>query len=601
MSEPEPVSDPDPDGPPPLLSPPQRPGPAPAPTRSPRPRSGSAEVDAAIKALVEGAGITGNQDLIAEMLGNVVRIGLDTNDRGRVKLLNVALRDLRRAMEKFHPYRHRRKASIFGSARIAADSGEFAAAREMGAALSDAGWMVITGGGPGVMTAGIEGAGGDDAFGVTIRLPFEPMEGGGIVPEERMVRFRHFFSRKLTFMQESSAYVVFPGGFGTLDETFELLTLVQTGKEPPVPIVLFECGDDLYWRRFVDFLGTELIDAGFIATPDVDLFHVTSSVSEAIEYIADFYSVFHSLRWVDGLLVLRLERVLDEAELAALNERFGDIVTSGRIEAIAPTAAEVEDGDELERPRIAPGSTIVSSPGCTNWCARSAGPERRPRRSSLRSPVTVEDRGGLQHRSTGPAEASLVDGIAVAALVDGAPQALHRQIGQLLGDGVETVSQVIELPGHRRSFARRADHGRRRGGRWRRTAADRAVALLVVSGRWSAPPCPPERATTWDSRIPTARPPGCSTWRSSRVRGPAYSGRVARVCSPRTPPTWCRAAPRGRFGGPARPSGGPPPRQGVSPPSSGSTATRPSPAAGPSSATTRRRGSPARSTAPAVS
>ena len=194
--------------------------------RTARPRTGSPELDAAIVDLVDGAGVEHDRDLVIEMLASVMKLSRDGNTRGDLKIVNTALKELRGAYSAFLPYRARRKASIFGSARIGEADPSYLAAEALGAELAARDWMIITGGGPGIMSAGIRGAGSDNSFGVTIRLPFEAMEGGGILPPDRLVRFRYFFTRKLTFMKESSAYIVFPGGFGTLDETFELLTLL---------------------------------------------------------------------------------------------------------------------------------------------------------------------------------------------------------------------------------------------------------------------------------------------------------------------------------------------------------------------------------------
>lgn len=320
--------------------------------RDTRPRTGNPEVDQAILDLIATAGFTDDVDVLTELISTSVRFGLDGNDRGELKLISSALRDLRRAANQFRPYRDRRKCSIFGSARTPPDATAYVAAEAMGAALAANDWMVITGGGPGIMTAGVEGAGRENSFGVTIRLPFEPMDAGGIVPDERLVRFRHFFSRKLTFMRESSAYVVFPGGFGTLDETFELLTLIQTGKEPPVPVVLFEPEGDSYWKLWREFVNDELLEANLVSPVDLDLVRITSSVDEAIEYIDGFYRVFHSMRYVDGRLVLRLESEVSEATLDRLNTEFADVLVEGSIERTTASEPEVDDDDEVDRPRL---------------------------------------------------------------------------------------------------------------------------------------------------------------------------------------------------------------------------------------------------------
>jgi len=306
-----------------------------------------------VLAVVEAASLRRDEDLLTDMVATVVKIAKESADRGDVKIVNTALRELRQSYLTFAPFRGRRKASIFGSARIAPNSASYLAAEEMGAALAAAGWMVITGGGPGIMTAGVEGAGRDNAFGITIRLPFEPPAAQTIVERDHLVRFRYFFTRKLTFMKESSAYVVFPGGFGTLDETFELLTLMQTGKEPPSPVLLFEPEGETYWATWLEFVIRELVPAGLVAPADLSLVTVTSSVEDSVAEIVAFYENYHSMRWVDDQLVLRLERPLSEARLAELRVEFADIIDHGTLEPIPPFPVEIEDEDEVDRPRLA--------------------------------------------------------------------------------------------------------------------------------------------------------------------------------------------------------------------------------------------------------
>ena len=318
----------------------------------PSPRTGDAASDAAIRELVAICGVHEDGDLLTEMLGNTVRLCRDGSDRGELKLINSALRDLRRASAQFAPYTGRRKCSIFGSARTRPDEPAYIAAQEMGTALAASEWMVITGGGPGIMTAGIDGAGRDNSFGVTIRLPFEPMDGGGIVPMERLVRFRNFFSRKLTFMRQSQAYVVFPGGFGTMDEVFELLVLIQTGKSTPAPVVLFEPVGDNYWGRFMEFLDLELLQAGLISANDLDLVFVTSSPRDALDYINDFYVGYHSMRWVGDELVVRMNREISDERLATLNAAYHDILVSGTIARSKPLPPELDDDDVVHLPRL---------------------------------------------------------------------------------------------------------------------------------------------------------------------------------------------------------------------------------------------------------
>lgn len=320
--------------------------------RGSRARTGDPLVDEAIAKLVEALGVEQDLDLVTEMLTTTAKLTRDAPDRGDLKIVNGALREMRNSFATFAPFRNDRKASVFGSARTHPDEPAYRLALELGRALADAGWMVITGGGPGIMHAAVSGAGRDASFAVTIRLPFEPTAASTLVDDDHLVRFRYFFTRKLTFMKESSAYVVLPGGFGTLDETFELLTLVQTGKESPAPIVLLDPPDDRYWATWIDFIRHELVAAGLVGSDDLDLVHLTSSVPETVAYIQGFYRTYHSMRSVDGRLCIRLEHDIDDTAVALLNAEFADLLAGASIERCGPFPAEIEDRDEPDRPRL---------------------------------------------------------------------------------------------------------------------------------------------------------------------------------------------------------------------------------------------------------
>lgn len=321
-------------------------------TRRIRYRTGDDLLDQRIEELIAEAAITRDQDLYFELLTSVLRMGREGLDRGDLKIANSTLKEMRYAFGVFAPYRQTRKLAIFGSARTGVDEPAYLAARAVGAEIAMDGWMVITGGGPGIMTAGIEGAGADNSFAVSIVLPFEPSGGAVLVGDGRSVNFRYFFNRKLTFMKEASAYVLFPGGFGTMDETFELLTLLQTGRESPAPIVLFEPDGDAYWRSFRHFLDVELLDAGLIRREDLDLFHITNDVADAVQHVTSFYRVYDSLRYVGGRLVLRLRQEPTDEQIELLNERYADIIASGRIERTVASDAEIADDDALTLHRL---------------------------------------------------------------------------------------------------------------------------------------------------------------------------------------------------------------------------------------------------------
>jgi uncharacterized protein (TIGR00730 family) len=218
--------------------------------------------------------------------------------------------------------------------------------------LSEVDWMVITGAGPGIMEAGIEGAGAANSFGVSIRLPFEAGTTQFLADDPKLVNFRYFFTRKVTFVKEAHAFVLLPGGFGTLDEAFELLTLVQTGKAPPAPIVLLDVPGGTYWLTWLQFVGSELRDRGYISPHDLGLVKITDDVDVALEEITTFYRNYHSLRFVDGDLVLRMHALPSDAELEALNREFSDIVMKGAIEPAEASKAEIADDDVPDLARL---------------------------------------------------------------------------------------------------------------------------------------------------------------------------------------------------------------------------------------------------------
>jgi uncharacterized protein (TIGR00730 family) len=320
--------------------------------RLPRYRTGDPELDAAIAELVTRAGPVEHFDLVFEMVVSALRMARDGAARGDFKIANSALKEMRYAFHVFAPYRGQRKVAIFGSARTMPEDPLYEQARAFAAAMAERDWMVITGAGPGIMSAGIEGAGTENSFGVNIRLPFEAATSQFIADDPKLINFRYFFTRKLSFIKESHGFVLLPGGFGTMDEAFELLTLVQTGKSQPAPVVLLEVPGGTYWASWKRFVEEELLVRRLISPDDLDLVHVTADVEDAVREIEGFYSNYHSIRFVDRALVVRLHRLPSEEELDRLNGDFADIVTAGRIEPVPPSPAEVADHDHVELPRL---------------------------------------------------------------------------------------------------------------------------------------------------------------------------------------------------------------------------------------------------------
>jgi uncharacterized protein (TIGR00730 family) len=283
---------------------------------------------------------------------SALRMAQDQATRGDLKIANAALKEMRYAFHVFAPYRGQRKVAIFGSARTMPEDPLYEQARSFAEAMAARDWMVITGAGPGIMSAGIEGAGTENSFGVNIRLPFEAATSQFIADDPKLINFRYFFTRKLAFMKESHGFVLLPGGFGTMDEAFELLTLVQTGKSLPAPIVLLEVPGGTYWASWRDFVCNELAARRLISPDDLHLVRITDDVQDAVDEIEGFYANYHSLRFVDRALVLRLHHLPSEEERERLNAEFADIVTSGRIEVTQPSAPEVADHDHVDLARL---------------------------------------------------------------------------------------------------------------------------------------------------------------------------------------------------------------------------------------------------------
>jgi uncharacterized protein (TIGR00730 family) len=318
----------------------------------PRYRTGDAALDDDVAALVQRVAAPADADLIFELVASALRLGRDAADRGDLKIANAALKEMRHAFQVFAPYRAARKVSIFGSARTQPHDPLYLQTREFAAAVAARDWMVVTGAGPGIMEAGIEGAGPDNAFGVSIQLPFETATSQFVAGDPKLMSFRYFFTRKLEFIKESDAFVLLPGGYGTLDEAFELLTLLQTGKAQSAPVVLLDVPGGTYWQHWGTFVDRELQRAGYVSPEDHHLLFVTDTVQGAIDEIFGFYANYHSQRFVGGRLVLRMQHAPTPAELAALNEEFADIVARDRIEVIEATPAEVADDDHVDLARI---------------------------------------------------------------------------------------------------------------------------------------------------------------------------------------------------------------------------------------------------------
>ncbi len=293
-----------------------------------------------------------SQDLFQVMRHTIDRMEKDQTARGDLKILSRTLRELRYAFTVFRPYRRRRKVTIFGSARTKPDHPEYLAAVELGRKMAEHGWMVITGAGGGIMEAGHRGAGRSASMGLNIMLPFEQSANEFIEGDPKLVTMKYFFTRKLMFVKECSGVVCLPGGFGTLDEALETLTLMQTGKQTMIPLVLLDHPDGTYWNDLGQFLNKQLLAGGMISPEDVRLYKITNSVDEAIDETLSFYKVYHSMRYVQDRLVLRLKERLSDEHLDRIQDQFADILVDGKYEQGDALPEESGEPDLAHMPRL---------------------------------------------------------------------------------------------------------------------------------------------------------------------------------------------------------------------------------------------------------
>src|SRR6267143_6234468 len=324
------------------------------PTRGPRRAysTGDAELDRRLNALVEELDLAPvDARSTYELLVTAIRMAEEPLSRLDRKLINASVKEMRYAFNVFSKYRDRKKVSVFGSARTPTGDPNYELAKELGRRMAEAGWMVVTGAGPGIMSAANEGAGQESSFGVNIVLPFEAKPNPFIASDPKLINFKYFFTRKLMFIKEADAFVLFPGGFGTLDELFELLTLSQTGKRDLHPIVMLEARGAGYWPEIDRTLKNALLTHGYIDREDVGLYHMTESIDDAIDHILGFYRIYHSQRYVDGKLVLRLKIDVPDEKVAQLSQEFSDILRRP-IERTTASSGERQDGDVPELPRL---------------------------------------------------------------------------------------------------------------------------------------------------------------------------------------------------------------------------------------------------------
>src|SRR5207247_10593080 len=287
--------------------------------------------DARIRQLVRDWGAEESPELIEEMIVTALKIARDRMNVADLKLINRSVKEMRYTAKVFAPFQHLRKVAIIGSARSSADSPEFKVAKEFARDMVAQNFMVITGGGDGIMGAAQHGAGRAHSFGLNIRLPSEQRANEVIEGDPKLINLNYFFTRKLTFVKEAHAFALFPGGFGTLDETFEVLTLMQTGKSRVIPVVMLERPRGSYWETWMKFLRDRLLKPGFISPEDFSFLKIMHNVRDAVAEILQFYKVYHSARWVGERLVIRINHALSKRAIADLNEKFADMVRSREI------------------------------------------------------------------------------------------------------------------------------------------------------------------------------------------------------------------------------------------------------------------------------
>lgn len=309
--------------------------------------------DHLIDRLVDLVGGIHNPELIREMILAALKAGQETHEKADLKLMNSTMKEMRFTSKVFGPYRNVKKVTVFGSARVDPHHTSYQMARLFGQALAERGYMVITGGGPGIMQAVNEGAGPEHSFGVNIRLPFEQRPNPVLVGNPRNITYKYFFNRKVAFLKEADAVALFAGGFGTLDEAMETLTLVQTGKRNPLPLILIDEPSGTYWSRWFQFLEKELLGRKYIDRSDFGLFERVDSVTEAVNRIDHFYARYHSSRYVENRLVIRLNSPISESALEGLKDTFSDILTEqGELFLSAPLPEEMEEKEIAHLPRI---------------------------------------------------------------------------------------------------------------------------------------------------------------------------------------------------------------------------------------------------------
>ncbi len=310
------------------------------------------ELDAIIDDLIGRVGVY-HPGIVREMIISALKAGQENDYLADLKLMRTTMKEMRYTNKIFGPYRDRKKVTIFGSARTQSDEPIYRKCVAFSRMLAERGYMAITGGGGGIMQAGNEGAGAENSFAVNIRLPFEQETNPVMEKSKNVIVYKYFFNRKVAFLKEAQAVALFPGGFGTLDEAMETLTLIQTGKNPPIPLVLIDDDEGEYWEKILEFMKDILLRKGLISGEDFSLFSITRDPAEAVRIIDDFYRVYHSMRFVRNTLAIRLNHPLTPEEIDTLSHEFGEIIEPGsRLEQRDALPEEKDQPDIMHLPRL---------------------------------------------------------------------------------------------------------------------------------------------------------------------------------------------------------------------------------------------------------
>lgn len=290
--------------------------------------------------------------VIGDIFRAAAKLAMESPGTLNLKITATTIKELRFSFKTFYPHRHRPKITMFGSARVPPKTPLYDFAKDFAKQAASRNWMIITGGGPGIMAAGNEGAEEKSGFGLNIRLPFEQEHNPFVDDENMLIHYKYFFTRKLFLVKEATAFAFFPGGFGTFDEAFEVLTLLQTGKSNLIPVVMVEPKGGGFWKAFTDFMYGAVLSHGFISEADKSLYRVYDNAKDALDHIEHFYSTYHSMRFVRDRAVVRLKKTLKPELIKQLNEKFGFLAKGGEMKMSAPLAEEGNEPELEKLPRL---------------------------------------------------------------------------------------------------------------------------------------------------------------------------------------------------------------------------------------------------------